>query len=59
MVLGKRKIPKDCLPKLINSIGLSVEDGLYFELMVDLSRAKNAEQKTLYLEGMKVLGPNQ
>lgn len=57
MVKGKRKVPKSVLPGLLNSLKLSAHEGLYFELMVDLSRARSADEKTMYLDRMKAIAP--
>jgi uncharacterized protein (TIGR02147 family) len=59
MIKGKRKVPKATIPKLISSLGLNAHEGLYFESMIDLSRARSVEEKTIYLERMKTLSPKQ
>lgn len=55
MIKGNRKIPKARLPRLIQEMSLDTNEGLYFESMVDLSRSRTVEEKTLYLERMKAL----
>lgn len=59
MIKGKRKVPKATIPKLITSLGLNAHEGLYLESMIDLSRARSVEEKTIYLERMKTLSPKQ
>ena len=58
MVKGRRKVPKSQIPRFIQSLNLNANEGLYFESMVDLSRAKSMEEKTLYIDRMKALAPN-
>ena len=57
MVNGKRKIPKSLVPSLIKHLNLEATEALFFEFMVDLSRSKSPEQKTMYLERMKSIAP--
>ena len=59
MIMGKRKIPKSSIPLLIKSLALNTTEGLYFELMVDYSRSKTAEEKDIYVERMKSISPKK
>ncbi|MGK5086384.1 TIGR02147 family protein [Bdellovibrionota bacterium FG-2] len=57
MIAGKRLIPKKYIPFFVSTLKLTPKEGLYFETLVDLSRAKGVEQKTLYLDRLKGLAP--
>lgn len=57
MVKGKRNIPKALIPTIIQNVGLSVDEGIFFELLVDLKKAKTTELKHFYLERMKTIAP--
>jgi uncharacterized protein (TIGR02147 family) len=57
MVTGKRKIPKSTIPTFSRFLNLNNNEAFYFELMVDYSRSKTAEEKTIYLERMKAVSP--
>lgn len=57
MVKGSRAIPKKHVPVFIKSLGLKPKEGLYFDIMVDLQRAKSPELKNMYLERLKSLSP--
>jgi uncharacterized protein (TIGR02147 family) len=59
MVKGKRKIPKATIPLFIKHLNLNVNEGLYFELMVDLSKAKSEDEKKMYFERMKTIAPKK
>jgi uncharacterized protein (TIGR02147 family) len=54
---GKRALPKKYLPQIIRTLDLDAEQSHYLEALLDLSRAKTAEQKLLYLERLKTLAP--
>jgi len=56
---GDKKIPKKYIPVFIKHLKLSTREGLYFETMVDLQRAKSLEEKMIYLERLNELLPAQ
>lgn len=58
MVAGKRKVPKAIIPKLIDSLDLSLKEGQFLELLVDVSKSKNQEELRLYQERMRALSPS-
>ncbi|MCB9082710.1 MAG: TIGR02147 family protein [Bdellovibrionaceae bacterium] len=54
---GKRSLPKKYLPQVVQTLGLSGEEGLYLEALVDLSKAKTTPQRLFYLNRLKKLAP--
>jgi uncharacterized protein (TIGR02147 family) len=57
MMKGERAIPKKYVPLLIKSLKLQGKEANFFELLVDLSRAKSIEERELYLERLQKLSP--
>lgn len=58
-IKGKRKIPKSYIPLLVNSLSLSPQEGLYFEALIDLQRAKKQEEKQYYSDRLNSLSPKE
>lgn len=54
---GKRALPKKYLPDVVRSLGLSGDEGIYLEALVDLSKAKTPEQRLFYLKRLEELSP--
>lgn len=54
---GKRSLPKKYLPDVVSSLGLTSEEGLYLEALIDLSKAKTPEQKLFYMRRLEELSP--
>lgn len=54
---GKRTLPKKYLPQIIRSLDLDSRQAQYLEALLDLSRAKTAEQRLLYLDRLRELAP--
>lgn len=59
MLSNQRNIPKKYVPLLIKSLGLDKKEAKFFELLVDLQRAKSIEEKEVYLERLKLLSPKE
>lgn len=59
MMKKKRNIPKKFVPLLINNLKLSGKEAKFFELLVDLSRAKGVEEREYYLEKLQALSPKE
>ncbi len=59
MLKGQRNIPKKYIPLIIKSLKLQGKEAKFFELLVDLSRAKSMEEKDLYLERLKAISPKE
>lgn len=57
MLAGQRNIPKKYIPLLVKSLDLEKKEAKFFELLVDLQRAKSLEEKEIYLERLKQLSP--
>jgi uncharacterized protein (TIGR02147 family) len=57
MLAGKRSIPKKYIPKLIASLDLSPDEGLFFETLVEMEKSKDLRQKSFYQERLKALSP--
>ena len=58
MLSGKRPVPMKYVPLLIQSLGLTPNEGLYLEALLSLSKAKKVEQRNFYLERLRSLSPN-
>lgn len=56
---GKRSIPKKYVPSFIQSLNLGAKEGLYFETLVDLQKAKRVDEKEFYLNQLKSLSPKK
>jgi uncharacterized protein (TIGR02147 family) len=52
---GQRALPKKHVPLFIENLGLTPREGLYFETLVDLHRARSHEQKEFYLNRLTEL----
>lgn len=59
MLKGQRNIPKKYIPLIIKSLKLQGKEAKFFELLVDLSRAKSMEEKELYRERLQALSPKE
>lgn len=59
MLKGQRNIPKKYVPLFIKSFKLEKKEASFFEALVDLQRAKSIEEKEMYTERLKKLGPKQ
>ena len=59
MLRGQRSIPKKYVPLLIKSFKMEKKEASFFEILVDLQRAKSIEEKEMYLERLKALGPKE
>jgi len=59
MLAKKRPMPKKYVPKLIQSLNLNKEEGLYLETLIDLDRTKTLAEKEYYLERLKTLSPEK
>lgn len=59
MINGKRKVPKSSIPKFVQSLNLDTNESLYFECLVDLSRARSQEERNFYMERMKAFLPQK
>jgi uncharacterized protein (TIGR02147 family) len=57
MLKGQRNIPKKYVPLFIKSFKLEKKEASFFEALVDLQRAKSIEEKEMYSERLKALGP--
>jgi uncharacterized protein (TIGR02147 family) len=57
MLKGQRNIPKKYVPLFIKSFKLDKKEASFFEALVDLQRAKSIEEKEMYTERLKALGP--
>jgi uncharacterized protein (TIGR02147 family) len=58
MMKGQRPIPKKYLPKFIESLGLSAREGMFFETLTDLKRARSMDEKNFYLKRLRELRPS-
>lgn len=56
---GKRTLPKKYLPQIIRTLGLDSQQAQYLEALLDLSRAKSAEQRLFYIKRLSELSPGQ
>jgi len=56
---GKRTLPKKYLPQIIRTLELDSRQAQYLEALLDLSCAKTAEQKLLYVERLKDMVPGE
>lgn len=59
MLNGQRSIPKKYVPLFLRSLKLEKREAKFFEILVDLQRAKSVEEKDLYLEKLKQLSPKE
>ena len=59
MIKGQRNIPKKHIPHFIKSLGLKGQEAPFFELLVDLKRAKTNEEREHYLTKLQTLVPNR
>ena len=57
MIEGKRPIPKRYIPHLIESLELTPREGMYFENIIELKRARTEREKEVYLKRIKDLSP--
>lgn len=57
MLNGKRPIPQKYIPKFIDSLDLSPQEGMYLETLVCYSREKTIEGKDFYLRRLRGLSP--
>ena len=53
----KRNIPKKLVPPLLKSLKLLKEEKQFFEVLVDIQRAKSKEERELYLERLQQISP--
>ncbi len=58
MLAGKRHIPRKYVPALISSLGLSADEGLFLETLVEIEKSKNIRQKSFYEERLRALSPS-
>lgn len=59
IITDKRKTPKKYIPLFIKNLSLDTQEGLYFETLVDIQRARNIDEKELYLQRLKTLSPRK
>lgn len=57
IINGKRKIPKKYIHKFAEHLKLSKEETVYFELLVDFTKASTSEEKAYYVERIKQYYP--
>lgn len=59
ILAGKRTVPKKYIPTIVNSLGLTRDEAIYFETLVDYEKAKSEQQKEIYRKRLKNLKPNE
>lgn len=59
MIKGQRSIPKKYIPLLIKSLSQTGNEAKFFELLIDLQKAKTNQEKEYYLEMLKDLSPKK
>jgi uncharacterized protein (TIGR02147 family) len=59
MLKGQRNIPKKYVPLLIKSFKMEKKEANYFEALIDLQRSKSIEEKEMYSERLKAMGPKE
>lgn len=59
MLAGQRSIPKKYIPLFIQSLKLDKKEAKYFEILVDIQRAKSIKEKELYMERLTQLSPKK
>ncbi len=57
VIRGKRKLPKNYIPQLIETLKLDPQESLYLEAMIDLEKAKKIEEKELYIARLQEMAP--
>lgn len=56
-IRGKRKIRKEWIPPLAESLGLKSKECLYLENLVSLSHSKNPKERVFYTKMLRTLAP--
>ena len=56
---GKRTVPKKYIPRIIQSLGLTSGEAMYFETLVDFEKAKTVEEKDIYYKRLTHLRPGK
>lgn len=59
MLAGQRSIPKKYIPLFIQSLKLDKKEAKFFEILVDIQRAKSIEEKDIYMERLDQLSPKK
>jgi len=56
---GQRKIPKSYIPGFIKTLPLDSKESIYFETLVDINRAKKADEKEYFISRLSQLSPKK
>ena len=59
ILAGKRTVPKKYIPRIIQSLGLTTNEAMYFETLVDFEKAKTVEEKDIYYKRLTHLRPSK
>jgi len=57
MLSGKRSIPRKYIPIFVSELGLSSQEAIYFESLVELQKARGSRARSFYLERAQILRP--
>ena len=58
MIKGLRPLPKKYIQPISQSLNLDAKEALYFETLIDYSRAKEMKHKSFYKERLQELSPS-